>query len=58
MIDSRTGLRRVALVVAGPTGTVGSALLRLLEEKEVTARGVFADVVHAALETHSHGHCC
>jgi hypothetical protein len=24
----------------------------------VTARGVFADVVHAALETHSHGHCC
>jgi homoserine dehydrogenase len=52
MIDSRTSLRRVALVVAGPTGTVGSALLRLLEEKEVTARGVFADVVHAALETH------
>ena len=58
MIDSRTGLRRVALVGAGPTGMVGSALLRLLEEKEVTARGVFADVVHAALETQSHGQGC
>ena len=38
MRESRTGLRRIALAVAGPTGMVGSALLRLLEEKKERLR--------------------